>query len=367
MGGRRYIRIVGKLNIKDMKSWFDIARQILPVFFLLLMCGACSNDEMPGNKVETVSLGIEIPMLQDASRSPIQGTPEEDAIYNLRVVLLSEGSEGINKAFSKEELETSGGNLTIDNVPVGDVQMYVIANEGAIGKDYTRLEDLQADLEPIDGHGHKAVIKDPGRNYFPKRGSEKTGEVESNAKTKGLPMSYMQKIKVLPQSEAPQSVSVNLERCVAKLNIIMMSSLSEDLLIKEINFGKFFGDRFCLFKEVSLDVPDDCEYDVKKYTNLDITVPANGDITLVCYIYPSFAWKNPGLPSDYTIGFKTMKNGREFVYDPLRFIRNGVAFNSIARNTQVNITAKLSKPANIELNFDVEPWVRETVDVPSFN
>ena len=142
----------------------------------------------------------------------------------------------------------------------------------------------------------------------------------------------------------------------------MQSTLSEEIIINEMNFGAFFGDRLYLFQEQSLDVPDDALYAAKGYTGLDITIPANDEEILECYIYPSFAWKSDKDPTPYTIGFKT----GSATYESQAFV-NGGAINSIARNTQINITAKLSKPANVEISFEVLPWGEETVDVPSFN
>ena len=131
-----------------------------------------------------------------------------------------------------------------------------------------------------------------------------------------------------------------------------------------MNFGAFFGDRLYLFQEQSLDVPDEAKYAAKGYTGLDITIPANGEKILECYIYPSFAWKSASEQTPYTIGFKT-ETGKE--YPSQQFVNDYGALNSIARNKQVNITAKLSKHANIDIKFDVVDWKPVTVDVPSFN
>ena len=184
-------------------------------------------------------------------------------------------------------------------------------------------------------------------------------------------MSWMNKTLTIdpPQYDeenniVPQNINVALQRCVAKLKIIMQSTLSEDIVIKEMNFGAFFGDRLYLFQEQSLDVPDDAQYAAKGYTGLDITIPPNGEKILECYIYPSFAWKSASEQTPYTIGFKT-KVGKE--YPSQQFVNDYGALNSIARNKQVNITAKLSKHANIDIKFDVVDWKPVTVDVPSFN
>lgn len=343
-----------------MKNSAYCLRLLLSVSFLTLLLASCSitDDPMRGG---TATLVLDVPMLQASTRATVEGDAEENAIYNLRVVILSQGAESINQTFTADAL--TGGSVVIDNVPVGPAQIYVIANEGSLGKDYTNLSALQNDVVPV-GENKKVLIKDEPRTYFPKRRSELDKEIADDVGTKGLPMSWMEKnLTVSPPSGAPQQIEVKLQRCVAKLNIIMQSTLSENLHITEMNFGSFFGNRLYLFQEADLDVPDDATYDVQNYTGLDITIPANGEKTLVCYIYPSFTWKSQTGPSPYTIGFKTTNNS----YDQQVFISDGSALNSIARNTQVNITAKLSQPANIKIDFEVVPWETVKVDVPSFN
>jgi len=351
-----------------MKSWFDYFKYILSGLFLVCMACSCSRNEDLKYNGETATLSLNIPMLNTSSRADISGTTEEDAIHHLRVVILSQGAkESINKVFTKTELETGGGKVTIDNVPVGEVQMYVIANEAALGKDYSDLTTLRDDAITVQNK-RKVLVNDYERMHFPKRGSEFANE-NNSATPKGLPMSWMSQFKVSVPDGQPQSVNVELQRCVAKLNIIMQSTLSEEIVIKEMNFGAFFGDRLYLFqeKELNLDVPDEAQYAAKTYGDvhnpLDIRIPANGEETLVCYIYPSFAWKDQDKTSPYTIGFVSDKT----TYEPKYFVHDYQVLNSIARNTQVNITAKLSKPANIDITFNVVPWDPQTVDVPSFD
>lgn len=330
------------------------AMTITAIAFLLCACSREDVNQSSDGLTTTISLNI--PMLSSSSRATIEGSAEENAIHNLHVIILKQGAQSINKIF---EDVSPGSILEIENVPVGKVEMYVIANEASLGKDYTDLKTLKDDVVDL-GYTRKVRVLDENRQHFPKRGSEFPAT--------GLPMSWMNKDQAIypPKYDAennivPQNINVDLQRCVAKLKIIMQSTLSEEIVIKEMNFGTFFGDRLYLFQEQSLDVPDEAKYAAKGYTGLDITIPPNGEKILECYIYPSFAWKSG--PSPYTIGFKT----ESVPYEPQAFVTAGGAINSIARNTQINITAKLSKPANVNISFEVVPWVEETVDVPSFN
>lgn len=340
------------------------AMTITAIAFLLCACSREDVNQSSDGLTTTISLNI--PMLSSSSRATIEDSEKENAIHNLRVVILKQGAQSINQMFKDV---TPGNTLKIENVPVGKVEMYVMANEASLGKDYSDVISLKDDVVTVN-NSKKVLIIDENRTHFPKRGSEFEAENSNLETTKGLPMSWMNKTLTIdpPQYDeenniVPQNINVALQRCVAKLKIIMQSTLSEDIVIKEMNFGAFFGDRLYLFQEQSLDVPDDALYAAKGYTGLDITIPANGEETLLCYIYPSFAWKDPDKTSPYTIGFVSDKTE----YKPRYFVNEYDILNSISRNTQVNITAKLSKPANINITFEVVSWESQPVEVPSFN
>lgn len=302
----------------------------------------------------TATIRLDIPMLEADTRVDVKG--DENAINQLRVIILSQGAESINKIFTATDL--ADGSITIDNVPVGPVQMYVIANEASLDKDYNNLLDLKNDVVDVDGK-RKVLIKDESRTHFPKRGSE--------FPETGLPMEWMNKsLTIEPPTDTPQTIEVQLVRAVAKLNIMMNNALSEPITITGMSFGKFFGNSLYLFHESNLDVPEDNDgtiYDSKAYSDLDIMIQGNQSEQLVLYIYPSFAWKS-GTLSPYTIGFSTAAGK---TYPEQTFVNDYGALNSIARNTQVNISATLRTDAHIQINYEVVPWENNTVDVPSFN
>lgn len=345
------------------------AMTITAIAFLL--CACSREDVNQSSDGLTTTISLDIPMLSSSSRATIEGSAEENAIHNLRVIILKQGTESINQTF---ENVSSGSTLEIENVPVGQVEMYVIANEASLGKDYSDVISLKDDVVTVN-NSRKVLIIDENRTHFPKRGSEFPAT--------GLPMSWMKKTLTIdsPQYNAdnniiPQKIDVKLQRCVAKLNITMTNvSTEEDIVIDEMNFGAFFGDKLYLFQETNLDVPANSSYVSKSYENLKepddptkegITISKNnGSKNLVLYIYPTFAWTDSSKPSPYTIGFKT-KTG--VVYKPQYFINDyNNAFNSIPRNKQVNINAKLSKSKVVDLIFSVEKWNEINVEVPSFD
>lgn len=322
---------------------------------------ACSNedDSLPKDK-DTASLALSIPQLQASSRAV--GTDAENAIHTLRVIITNENGAYINRDFTLTDV--TNGTVTIDHVPVGTVQMYVIANEAALGKDYSNYDTWKGDIVEVLGHSHKKVlVKDESRMHFPLR------LPDFEAGGKGLPMSWENlSLTVYPPvagDNAPQEVEVNLVRCVAKLNIIMNNALTDEINIDQMSFGRFFADRIYLFKEGSLDIPSDAVYneDVLSYTGLDIAIPGGESKTLGLYIYPSFAWKEGGY-SPYTIGFHT-KAGND--YPMQAFVNDYGTLHFITRNKQINIHATLSSPANVDISFKVVPWEEKQVEVPPFN
>lgn len=338
----------------DMKhlSYHYIVALLAACLLSATFVGCTREADEPVADGRTATIRLDIPMLEATTRITTPTEEQESAIHTLRVIIESEGATTINQKF---ENLTSGSSITIDNVPVGPVQMYVIANEASLGKDYSDLKTLQADIEPKTGKVH---IHDDERACFPKRGSEMDFDV------KGLPMEWMGQLTIDPPTGTPQAVTVNLVRTVAKLNILMSNALTDAITIDQMSFGPFFGNCLYLFAEQNLDVPDDTGYDSKGYTGLSIEIAGGETAQLVLYIYPSFAWTNPLEASPYTIGFHTAA-GKEYL--PQSFVNSYGALNSIARNTQVNIHATLSTPANVEINFEVVPWAEKNVEVPPFN
>lgn len=356
--------------MKQMICNISKAAAITITAIAFLLCACSREDVNQSSNGLTTTISLNIPMLSSSSRATIEGSAEENAIHNLRVIILKQGAESINQTFEDVSPDRT---LEIKNVPVGTVEMYVIANEASLGKDYSDVISLKDDVVTVN-NSRKVLIIDENRTHFPKRGSEFPAT--------GLPMSWMKKTLTIdsPQYNAdnniiPQKIDVKLQRCVAKLNITMTNvSTEEDIVIDEMNFGAFFGDKLYLFQETNLDVPANSSYVSKSYENLKepddptkegITISKNnGSKNLVLYIYPTFAWTDSSKPSPYTIGFKT-KTG--VVYKPQYFINDyNNAFNSIPRNKQVNINAKLSKSKVVDLEFSVEVWDKIDVDVPAF-
>ena len=322
---------------------------------LALPCGtACTDtlDEGATADGRTATVCLRIPQIKPVTRAGMTLEEAEDAIHTLRVVVVQDGKQTNNEEFTSDQL--SNGTVTIRKVPVGQVELYVIANELSIDNGYTTTTD------------GKLLVQDPGRDCFPKRGTEFLSKSNSTDPI-GLPMGWINKTQTIQEGE--NTIDVQLERQVAKLNIQMYNTLSSDITITTISFGEFFSDRFYFVRQGTLDVPTDTKYVEWTFTSIGtdgtgITIDGGTTETMVCYVYPSFAWKDPKNSSPYTIGFET-KAGVE--YAKQAFVNNYGALNSILRNTQINIYATLSKSANVDIDFNVTEWVKEAIAIPPFD
>ena len=327
---------------------------LLALLSLLLSFG-CTKEKGPGNGEGLATIRITEPMLSGYTKALNEGS-YESVINTLRVIVAPENPESetdyiANRLFSGEELN----NMIIENVPVGNVQIFAFANEASVDKDYSNFSTFLTDINEGED---KLLITDSNREFFPKRGSETKTAI-------GLPMSWSNRnvqINAPDASGAPQEIKIALRRCVAKLRILMNNTLSEDITVEEMKFGKFFGDRFYLFWTRNLDVPPSISYEEKGYSGLNIPVTAGGSAELLLYLYPSHARTSTGV-SPYTIGFTTSKE----TYDMQHFLEGKNPLSWISRNTQVNIIATLGANANITIKYYVDKWDKKEITVPPFN
>lgn len=328
---------------------------LLALLSLLLSFG-CTKEKGPGNGEGLATIRITEPMLSGYTKALNEGS-YESVINTLRVIVAPENPESetdyiANRLFSGEELN----NMIIENVPVGNVQIFAFANEASVGKDYSNFSTFLTDINEGED---KLLITDSNREFFPKRGSETKTAI-------GLPMSWSNRnvqINAPDASGAPQEIEIALRRCVAKLRILMNNTLSEDITVTEMKFGSFFGDCFYLFWTRNLDVPSSISYEEKVYSGLNIPVTAGGSAELLLYLYPSHARSGTEVGGPYTIGFTTSKES----YRMLPFLEGSNQLSWISRNTQVNIYASLGAKADISIEYYVAEWEEKSVTVPDFN
>lgn len=345
---------------RDMYDMKHVLRYSLLVMAVLL-CQACTGtDPQDITEERTTTIYLQLPQPDAGTRSISPGYEDElqlleSQIYTLRVILLSQ--VGTNKSTTINRLFTnvkSGESLVIENVPVGDAQLYVIANEASIGQDYSDIVNLQKQVVDVND-SRKVLITDTDNLYFPIRGSELLAETE-----KGLPMSWMNKNLTVSENKR---IDVALERCVSKIRMQIQNDFSDSIKVTEVSFGAFFGNSFYLFREDALDVPDQTYKEQVYDKSVDYPIAPNESEVLICYFYPSFAWTSDVEASPYTIGFKTQYGN----YPKMAFLDSeGDEYNSIPRNKQINIHVTLSGATHVNIDFEVVEWTKKTITVPDF-
>lgn len=329
-------------------------------FFCLFIVSSCTKENHEiYNK--TTTLRLNIPMLDVSSRATEEGTDAEDKIHSLRVFILDMDNNQIhNKKYSSDEIQSN--SISIDNVPIGFVQLYVIANEESLGKDYGNLTEWQNSVLNVDGTKKILFIDGNSPKKFPLKGSD------FSANAPGLPMTWEAKTLEVKAQQPGQSqeVNVELERAVAKINLVVKHGYEKPISITNVSFGPFMGDRLYLFKENNNsefpEVPSDAVYTPQVYENLNVTLPEKEDTrTLAIYVYPSFAWKS-GEPEPYTIGFESSVG--KYPAKPI-LTSAGIPLRSMKRNTVLNIKVFISE-TNVSFDFKVSGWDDKTIEVPEF-
>lgn len=363
-----------KREVYRMKLFFRCARTLLPALLLLLTGASCTEqaDDPTAADGRTATLRLLVPRPAATRVVPADADyetrllEEESAIHTLRVVVyaLRDGNNAttINRLYTEAELEAAtkdrNGNavLTIEGVPTGTAQICAIANEASIGRNYSNILNMQKEAVTV-GENSKVLIVDKENMYFPLRGTQLLDD------PKGLPMSWMKKNCNI--QESGNTLDVELERCVAKIRMEVHNNFSENITVKEISFGSFFGNSFYLFRDTNLDVPDGQTYVSQTFTeDVAYTIAPGRSEVLILYFYPSFAWTTGVTASPYTVGYKTEKGQ----YPLMAFLHaDGERYNSIPRNKQVNIDVTLSGDTNVQTSFDVVDWTDVTINVPDFN
>lgn len=342
-----------------------ISLLLFPVIFL---SGSCRRE---GGRYgeETTDITLHIGMKgEDLSVSTKAGSDpnvlEFEGIRTLRVIIVSPEDDAGGRRIlynEKHPVEQAAppvlsASLTLADVPIGPADIYVIANEESIigGEGYTDAI-LQGEQYKDD---NKLLVLDEGWHFFPRR----YADIEEN----GLPMSgRLEDIVIAPgMSFGP----IDLIRAVVKIYLTVENATGTGMTLKWVRFGNFISDRVFMFREsgVSLDIPGDTQYKELQYggegeesMNVSLEPNARTDWAPV-YILPNFAYPSDNVPNPYTLSLGTdLKDYLGSVLDD--------NINSMVRNTQVNILARITSSASISIDYHFVEWTKEEIDVPSFN
>lgn len=305
---------------------------------------------------------------------------EYEGLRTIRVIVTSDNGDGTRRIWHNGSKDVTGTapvsecDYTVEGLPVElPLNFYVIANETSLGKDYTEFESDLDEVENGSGDSYRKILYiDRNENiddrYFPKRGPD--------IEALGLPMSGRTENQIL--KEGDNTVAVALDRSVVKMILTVENRSEESLTLKNIDLGPFFGDRFYMFREQQLDVPDTKNWSSKTYpVTGEVAILAAPDFStgtpvydrtedLTLYFYPTNAGvKNHNSGNNpYTISI-TVETPASTVrtYSALPFAPADHAF---IRNTLVYIDAVITT-SGVQLNFNVKPWEPNIVDIPAFS
>lgn len=346
-----------------------LCKSLLPVVLsVLLCCTGCEKIRRSDDGTVSFILSIGIPTASvtltkapgNSNAEPYEGIrtlrvliiSEEDVLSDRRILynekVIIDGSE------SPEESVTSW-SLDIQNIPTGPAAIYVIANEESIGITY----DNKTLTSPEYLEDNKLLLLDEGWAHFPQTYEETA--------LHGLPMSGRKEGVDISNNMEP--VSISLYRAVVKLHLTVKNETEDPINLHWVKFGEFISDRVYLFRQTQLDIPGTTLYKELRYPEdkedvFENVVLAKGAETKwnSVYIYPNYAYKDPVGSNPYTLSLGTDKR----TYDPSLLSDN---INSMVRNSQYNITARITASATIKIDYEKVDWEwdSETIDVPSFD
>ena len=340
-------------DLHKLKTALTIALPVILLGFAFSACEDNNSEAMSTGETTTVTLRV-----GTVADGPTITTRADDAysqyegIRTLRIIATID-TDGGREIIYNEKVKIGAQNtkeetVTIPDMPIGErVTFYAIANEESLGMTYTN-DVIQGDLTSV-GNSRKILFIDESTPHkFPKFNNEIAAS--------GLPMTGRLEATIAEDA----SLALSMVRSVVKFLLTVENGTGADITLTNAQFGSFAGDRFYLFREVNLDVPDDTKYDVFGYSNQEgITIPAaETSVVLAAYIYPTFAF-SAGTDNPYTLALTTKANN----YGALVFAPGE---NSFTRNTQVNITARITTEVGIQIDFRVAGWDSYTVDVPPF-
>ena len=293
----------------------------------------------------------------------VQAGPNE-GIKTLRVIIVDSKSSTVNVNkfydYSDEPGPVETKRLTIMNLPVGQKDFYVIANEGSVEINGINLDAWQ-EKGTFDDSDKNELLQAVISSGFPKTDAE-IAEL-------GLPIAGVESANITGTGD--QVIEIPITRAVAKFVLYINNESGEAFNLNSVNFGTFVADRTYLFP-VQNGLPQRVTYNEKMYSlNANTTVAANddgkGEPAFIGYIYET-GTRNAG---DFTLSLTSDTRGFEDLAKavPIQFNQQGR--KHISRNEQVEITATVdvNKEVQTDLKILVVHWYwgEKVIEVPPFN
>lgn len=289
----------------------------------------------------------------------VQAGPNE-GIKTLRVIIVDSKSSKVNVNkfydYSDEPGPVETKKLTIMNLPVGQKDFYVIANEGSVG-----MNDID-----LNAWQEKGTFDDSDKNEL-LQAVISSGFPKTEIAELGLPIAGVKSENITGTED--QVIEIPITRAVAKFVLYINNESGEAFDLNSVNLGTFVADRTYLFPGQN-GLLQGVTYNKKMYSlNANTTVAANddgkGEPAFIGYIYETGTRD----ADDFTLSLTSSTPGFKDLAKavPIQFNQQGR--NHISRNEQVEITATVdvNKEVQTDLKILVEHWGEKTINIPSFN
>ena len=285
----------------------------------------------------------------------VQAGPNE-GIKTLRVIIVDSESSTVNVNklydYSAEPGPVETKTLTIMNLPVGQKDFYVIANEGSVEMNGIDLNTWQ-EKGTFDDSDKNELLQAVIASGFPK----------TEIAELGLPIAGVKSENITDTED--QVIEIPITRAVAKFVLYINNESGEPFTLQQVKFGPFIADRTYLFDK-SQQLPDGVQFNEMPLNaeNVEVT-PDKDEAVFTGYIYETGSQDI----SDFTLSLVSNTKGFEALATPVTIHFDEAGRNYINRNDQVEIRATVNIHKEVETDLDilVVPWGEKDIEVPPFN
>lgn len=274
----------------------------------------------------------------------VQAGPNE-GIKTLRVIIVDSESSTVNVNkfydYSAEPGPVETKTLTIMNLPVGQKDFYVIANEGSVG-----MNDID-----LNAWQEKGTFDDSDKNEL-LQAVISSGFPKTEIAELGLPIAGWQSENITGTED--QVIEIPITRAVAKMELTLTNNTGAPFQLDKVVMGSFFPNMTYLFPDKGL--PEDVAYADHTFET-NATLEEGATETFCFYFYES----NAGADA-YTI---QLNNGSEYgatpiLVEPEEEGGQATPLTSVERNTCVRVKGTIESKA-WTLLANVLPWQHEEV------
>lgn len=276
----------------------------------------------------------------------VQAGPNE-GIKTLRVIIVDSESSTVNVNklydYSAEPDPVQVKTLTIMNLPEGQKDFYVIANEGSVGMNDIDLDTWQ-EKGTFNESDKNKLLQAVIASGFPKTDAEIAEQ--------GLPIAGVESANITGTED--QEIEIPITRAVAKMELTLTNNTGAPFQLDQVAMGSFFPNMTYLFPGKTLS--EDVTYEAHIFET-NATLAEGATETFCFYFYESNAGENA-----YTI---QLNNGSEYgatpiLVEPEEEGGQATPLTSVKRNTCVRVKGTIESKA-WTLLANVLPWQHEEV------